>query len=142
VASANRLDSRLDSSGAASGGATGKTPTLVILGACGDLTARLLLPGLAGLLRRRGLGVRLVGSDRNDWNDDRWRGLLTWAFATAGATGPDVDAALDAARYMRADVTVPTDLQRVFEACPRRCADRHASKPRFACAVLSCHGAA
>jgi glucose-6-phosphate 1-dehydrogenase len=118
VASANRLDSRLDSSGGASGGATGETPTLVILGACGDLTVRLLLPGLAGLLSRRGLGVRLVGGDRNDWNDDRWRGLLTWAFAAAGATGPEVDAVLAAARYMRADVAVPTDLQRVLEACP------------------------
>ena len=52
---------------------TGPPPTLVVLGAGGDLTARLLLPGLAGLVNRRKVSVSLIGSDRVDWDDDRWR---------------------------------------------------------------------
>ena len=37
------------------------------VGAGGDLTARLLLPGLAGLVNRRKVSVSLIGSDRVDW---------------------------------------------------------------------------
>ena len=36
-------------------------------------TDRLLLPGLAGLVNRRKVSVSLIGSDRVDWDDDRWR---------------------------------------------------------------------
>ncbi|HEX5905561.1 MAG TPA: glucose-6-phosphate dehydrogenase [Propionibacteriaceae bacterium] len=118
MTSPNWLDSRSDSSGAATADGTGETRTLVILGACGDLTARLLLPGLAGLLGRRNVGLRLVGSDRADWSDDRWRDLVARSFATTDATGPEVDSIVHAARYIRADVTVATDLQRVLDACP------------------------
>lgn len=46
--------------------------TLLILGAGGDLTARLLLPGLSGLLAAGGARrLQLVGSDRDDWDDHR-----------------------------------------------------------------------
>jgi glucose-6-phosphate 1-dehydrogenase len=38
----------------------------MVLGAAGDLTARLLLPGLAGLVCGRRLQMHLVGSDRAD----------------------------------------------------------------------------
>ena len=53
--------------------ATGPPATLVVLGAVGDLTARLLLPGLAGLANSRHVPIELVGSDRVDWDDDQWR---------------------------------------------------------------------
>src|SRR4051812_46323080 len=50
--------------------------TLLILGASGDLTARLLLPGLAGLLASGGVRdsrLTLIGSGAEDWDDERWR---------------------------------------------------------------------
>ena len=48
--------------------------TLLILGASGDLTARLLLSGLGGLLAGGGVkDLLLVGSGRHGWDDNRWR---------------------------------------------------------------------
>jgi glucose-6-phosphate 1-dehydrogenase len=48
--------------------------TLLILGASGDLTARLLLPGLGGLLAIDEVNdLSLVGSGTDDWDDNRWR---------------------------------------------------------------------
>ena len=56
--------------------------TLLILGASGDLTGRLLLPGLARLIRmRRGDGLTLVGAGSDDWTDAHWRERID------GATG-------------------------------------------------------
>ena len=44
--------------------------TLVIFGAGGDLTSRLLLPALGQLLTREpSRAVRIVGADREDWTD-------------------------------------------------------------------------
>ena len=46
--------------------------TLVVLGASGDLTARLLLPGLGGLVAAGAGGdLALIGSDRVEWDDER-----------------------------------------------------------------------
>ncbi|HLZ37193.1 MAG TPA: hypothetical protein VKP64_05410 [Mycobacteriales bacterium] len=62
--------------------------TLLILGATGDLTARLLLPGLAGLLATGDVqDLSLVGSGRDDWDDDRWRERVRTSFAVADAGG-------------------------------------------------------
>src|SRR3712207_9472850 len=48
--------------------------TLLILGATGDLAARLLLPGLGGLLAGGGApGLALVGSGTHEWDDENWR---------------------------------------------------------------------
>jgi glucose-6-phosphate 1-dehydrogenase len=92
--------------------------TLLILGASGDLTARLLLPGLGGLLAGgRGDGLSLVGSAVEDWDDDRWRRRVAESFAAEKAGGPLVDAVAQATRYLSADVTDPDDLRRVLEAC-------------------------
>ena len=52
---------------------TGTGRTLLILGARGDLAARLLLPGLAGLLEHRDLSLTVVGVDREAWDDHGWR---------------------------------------------------------------------
>ena len=60
----------------------GQAPTLLILGAGGDLTTRLLLPGLAGLLAHGGgAGLTLVGCGTDDWTDGQWRERVTAAFA-------------------------------------------------------------
>jgi glucose-6-phosphate 1-dehydrogenase len=89
--------------------------TLLILGASGDLSARLLLPGLGGLLASGGgEGVSLWGSGTDDWDDDRWRARVGESFAAAGATGDAVDAVVRSARYTQADVTDASEWRRLL----------------------------
>ena len=63
------------------------TQTLIILGATGDLTARLLLPGLGGLFAGSGEPLLLIGSGQQDWDDDRWRTRVADSFATGRPRG-------------------------------------------------------
>lgn len=92
--------------------------TLVILGASGDLTARLLLPGLGALLASGSVdNLQLVGSAVDSWDDDRWRSRVTESFATVDASGPRVDAVVAATRYVRADVTNESDLRKLLDSC-------------------------
>ncbi len=92
--------------------------TLLILGATGDLTARLLLPGLGGLVAS---GFReqllLVGSGTEEWDDERWRARVSESFAPADAGGGGVEALVKRARYIRADVTKEPDLRTLLDAC-------------------------
>ncbi|MGX9900589.1 glucose-6-phosphate dehydrogenase [Arthrobacter sp. SA17] len=58
--------------------------TLLILGASGDLTGRLLLPGLARLAAKgRGGGLRLVGAGSDPWTPDQWVERVKTSFADA-----------------------------------------------------------
>jgi len=92
--------------------------TLLILGAGGDLTARLLLPGLGALVSSGQAGpLALLGSGMDDWDDERWRTRVRESFAIAGASGPDAEAVAGGARYLRADVTREEDLRRLVDAC-------------------------
>ncbi len=60
--------------------------TLLILGASGDLTGRLLLPGLARLVARgRAPGLTLVGAGSDDWKADQWLERLETSFADANS---------------------------------------------------------
>ena len=91
--------------------------TLLILGASGDLTARLLLPGLGGLLAGGGVkDLLLVGSGRDGWDDNRWRRRVADSFAAVDARGRQVDAVVKGARHVVADVTVEGDLRRLLDA--------------------------
>lgn len=57
--------------------------TLLILGASGDLTGRLLLPGLGKLIAQgRTQGLSLVGAGSDDWDQDRWRERVDEAFGS------------------------------------------------------------
>ncbi|GAA1185845.1 glucose-6-phosphate dehydrogenase [Ornithinimicrobium humiphilum] len=78
--------------------------TLVILGASGDLTRRLLLPGLGTLLSvEPERAVRVVGADRVELSDEDWSTRVGEAFAEAeldeAAAGPVVEET----RYVRTD---------------------------------------
>ncbi|SCL13588.1 glucose-6-phosphate 1-dehydrogenase [Micromonospora nigra] len=92
--------------------------TLLILGASGDLTARLLLPGL-GRLVASGTApeITLIGSGRDDWDDGQWQRRVTDSFATVGADGPREAALIREARYLSADVTREDDLRRLLALC-------------------------
>ncbi|TCC53487.1 glucose-6-phosphate dehydrogenase [Kribbella capetownensis] len=95
--------------------------TLLILGASGDLSARLLLPGLGALLTSwDGESIGLVGSDMKDWDDARWRAQVTESFAAAGASGAKADAIAESTRYVQADVTADGDWKRLLDACDGR----------------------
>ena len=95
------------------GTVTSKTTvkTLLILGASGDLTGRLLLPGLAGLLASgRAPGLRLVGAGSDPWSPEQWQERVHGAFAAASdaadAGGRAALAAVAAAtEYHQLDVT-------------------------------------
>jgi glucose-6-phosphate 1-dehydrogenase len=92
--------------------------TLLILGASGDLTARLLLPGLGRLVAAEGRpDLYLMGSGREEWDDDRWRRRVADSFASVDAVGERETAVVRAARYLPADVTRGEDLRRLLDAC-------------------------
>lgn len=114
--------------------------TLLILGAAGDLTARLLLPGLATLLADQDLGqLMLIGSDRDKWDDERWRDLVEQAFAETHAAGDATAAVVQRTRYMPADATSPEDLSALMGEAEGQLAIYFALPPvitRQACAAL------
>ena len=92
--------------------------TLLILGATGDLAARLLIPGLGGLIAAGGAkDLQLIGSGRVEMDEESWRSRVLDAFAAGGATGPAVDAVVSETRYVRADTTDEDELRALLEAC-------------------------
>ncbi|SDT51051.1 glucose-6-phosphate dehydrogenase [Actinoplanes derwentensis] len=106
--------------------------TLIILGASGDLTARLLLPGLGALLTAGHVpGLTLIGASVEDWDDARWQARVHDSFGAHGAaaaaesTGqktpvsddtPAASAVADRARWIRTDVTSSSDLRSLLAA--------------------------
>lgn len=101
---------------------TSPDQTLLLLGASGDLTARLLLPGLGALLSKHELagGLQLIGSALDDWDDQRWRGQVSESFGSVDASGNQLDTVLDTTRYLQADVTDQDDLQTLIDAAQGR----------------------
>ena len=109
--------------------------TLLILGASGDLTGRLLLPGLGRLLATgRAPDLLLIGSGTEHWDDERWRERVRKAFeidARAGSLEDERVAPIEGelsgeetlqrlekeSVYLQGDVTRPDDLRRLIEAC-------------------------
>jgi glucose-6-phosphate 1-dehydrogenase len=84
---------------------------MIVLGAGGDLAARLLLPGLAGLMALGKLpdDFRLIGVDREEWDGDAFRARVRTAIAEHGDEHARAgEAALvDACSYMHGDAGDP-----------------------------------
>jgi glucose-6-phosphate 1-dehydrogenase len=60
--------------------------TLLILGASGDLTGRLLLPGLARLVARgHAADLTLVGAGSDSWTPEKWLERVETSFADANS---------------------------------------------------------
>ncbi|GGF14496.1 glucose-6-phosphate dehydrogenase [Subtercola lobariae] len=92
--------------------------TLVILGASGDLSARLLLPGLAQLLTSEPeRKLTLIGAGSEAWDDAKWHEVITSSFAEENASGATVASILEGSHYFQADVTKSADLQKILDAC-------------------------
>ncbi len=97
---------------------TQSVDTLVILGASGDLSSRLLLPAIGQLLTSRpDRRLRLIGSGVEEWTAAHWRSVLRASFKTVKAAGPAVEELLRSTGYVAADVTSPDDLRRILSAC-------------------------
>ncbi|MDO4917937.1 glucose-6-phosphate dehydrogenase [Kocuria sp.] len=99
--------------------------TLVILGASGDLTARLLLPGLGSLLHQDpDREITVIGSARDAFpgplgpDDDvraaTWEETVAKAFDSVGAAGPSVDFARENTRWAACDVTEAADFEKLL----------------------------
>jgi glucose-6-phosphate 1-dehydrogenase len=113
--------------------------SLVILGAGGDLTSRLLLPGLASLLASsRGRPLQLVGVDREAMTDAAWHSRVTKAFADAGSDlGDRVERE---SFYVQADASSADGLAAALAAAKGRIAVYFALPPADtakACAALA-----
>ena len=92
--------------------------TLVILGASGDLTARLLLPGLGQLLTdRTDLEVELIGVGSAPMTDAQWRKRVTTSFKAGGVDPAKLKAVIDASSYRDADATDAEQLGQILAAC-------------------------
>lgn len=78
--------------------------TLLILGAGGELTHRLLLPGIATLLMaERDRTLRIVGSDRVEMTPAEWKSRIKDSFATVQAPQTVTRAASKDTAYIKAD---------------------------------------
>lgn len=92
--------------------------TLLILGASGDLTARLLLPGLGQLLSsNRGHSIKLIGAAIDPMTKSAWTARVRKSFATVGAKSRSVTAALDTTQYVQADITSPQEMTKLLAMC-------------------------
>jgi glucose-6-phosphate 1-dehydrogenase len=94
--------------------------TLLLLGASGDLSGRLLLPAFGELLdeeesRRE---VVLVGAGSEDWNADAWRDRVKTSFDSADVSDETLKSVLDTTRYEQADVTSVEGLKSLIDSCP------------------------
>ena len=76
-----------------------KSVSILILGAGGDLTKRLLLPGLASLLSVHDYDVQVLGAAREERTDEEWRQLIRDSFGQITDPG-DADRYLESARYI------------------------------------------
>lgn len=92
--------------------------TLLILGAGGDLTHRLLLPGLASLLMvEEDREVRVVGADRAAKSAPQWRALLKDSFDSVEAPAKVLRRAEKHTKYLQADLLDADELQKVIDEC-------------------------
>ncbi|GAA1518543.1 glucose-6-phosphate 1-dehydrogenase [Agromyces terreus] len=89
--------------------------SLVILGAGGDLTNRLLLPGLGSLLATSDRDIELIGCGRSGLDADEWRSRVETALQDAPADRRE--RVLARTRFESADATDPDELAAVLASC-------------------------
>ncbi|PWD51272.1 glucose-6-phosphate dehydrogenase [Serinibacter arcticus] len=89
--------------------------TLVVLGASGDLTRRLLLPGIGSLLAQEpDRDVRVVGADRVEVEASTFDAVLREALAEGGAADEVIDRVAASSSYRCLDATDSAQLQELL----------------------------
>lgn len=93
--------------------------SFVVLGGTGDLTGRLLLPGLAELVDAGVLGddVDLLAISQENWSDDEYRDWARSRLTEHAAHVPEAarDRLVGRLGYRHGDVTLPADLRAGLE---------------------------
>jgi glucose-6-phosphate 1-dehydrogenase len=99
---------------------TGSIGSLLLLGASGDLSGRLLLPAFGQLLDREEVrrAVVLVGAGAEDWNENAWQERIRTSFSDTKVSDEALQSVLDTTRYQKADVTSADDLRSLIDSCP------------------------
>lgn len=92
--------------------------TLVIFGASGDLTKRLLLPGLGQLIDSgRAADLAVIGVGQESMSTASWRARVRKSFEAGGADGRASRAVAERSEYRKADVTSVDDLTSILGMC-------------------------
>lgn len=101
------------------GAMAAETPvTLLILGAGGDLTHRLLLPGVGSLLKIEPTRkIRIVGADRTDLSAAQWKSRVEDAFGTVPVPARPTRSVLSKTRYRQTDLLDPDQLAELMADC-------------------------
>lgn len=91
----------------------------MILGASGDLTHRLLLPGLGTLLKLHSRpDLTLVGAAVEEISDEQWKEIVSTALSESGCPQSRIDQVLATTRYVQTDVTDAGQLKSLLESLP------------------------
>ncbi|KQQ00550.1 MULTISPECIES: glucose-6-phosphate dehydrogenase [unclassified Rathayibacter] len=97
----------------------GTKRSIAILGAGGDLTERLLLPGLGRVAElARDLELTLIGAARTPQSDDEWKALVRRSLESAGTAAHTVESLVSGARFVATDASDPEQLTALLDACP------------------------
>lgn len=91
--------------------------TLVIIGASGDLTRRLLLPGLGSLLSvEPERDVVVVGADRDEMSQEEWRKRVRESFQEADTPPGTIERVVGKARYDTTDALDESQLRELISS--------------------------
>ncbi|TWE10195.1 glucose-6-phosphate dehydrogenase [Rudaeicoccus suwonensis] len=92
--------------------------TLLILGAGGDLTHRLLLPGIGSLLKcEPQRKVQIVGADRMAKSSEEWKALVKDSFSTVPVPARTAKSVMSKTRYQQTNVLDEDELRSLIESC-------------------------
>lgn len=92
--------------------------TLLILGAGGDLTHRLLLPGVGSLLKiEPARKIEIIGADRADLSAAQWKSRVEDAFGTVPVPARPTRSVLSRTRYQQTDLLDPDQLAALVASC-------------------------
>jgi glucose-6-phosphate 1-dehydrogenase len=92
---------------------------MVLFGASGDLTSRLLLPAVSQLADRNSLpaSLTILGAANTDWSTQEFRAHIAGRLREHSGASADAQArVVDMLSFEPADVTDPTDVRRVLGA--------------------------
>ncbi|MFX0539859.1 glucose-6-phosphate dehydrogenase [Ornithinimicrobium sp. Y1847] len=99
---------------------TDQSTTLLILGASGDLTRRLLLPGLGTLLREEpDRKVHVVGADRVELSQEDWVKRVRDALTEAELDEARIDRLVSDTTYRQTDALDQEQLSDLLDCCGR-----------------------